>query len=140
MPDSFPESPFADDPDIRGAALLTGNTRYPEWFRETDHPNYACRVASYAETTRRLNGLDTTPAAKPPTLARKAVSLAGAVATGIASGMARVTPEEQERRLAICRECVHFDRKSVACRRCGCKLSLKTRLEAWHCPLPVPKW
>lgn len=78
MPDNFAESPYFDHPTITGAAMLTGHARYAEWFRETDHPNYVGRVASYKATTERLNGIgagsDAAPPGKPPVGSHAGVS------------------------------------------------------------------
>jgi hypothetical protein len=46
--------------------------------------------------------------------------------------------EEKERRLAICKECEFFQASPLKCRKCGCFLQLKTRLETEHCP--IGKW
>jgi hypothetical protein len=78
--------------------------------------------------------------ASSPSLAVRAGNLAAAAVEAVASGGKRATPEERERRLSICRGCEFFDADRVMCRQCGCSLSLKTRLDAWHCPLVPPKW
>jgi hypothetical protein len=50
-----------------------------------------------------------------------------------------VSEEEQQRRLGICRDgCEEFRESDERCSRCGCRMTLKVRLEAWHCPLN--KW
>lgn len=43
-----------------------------------------------------------------------------------------------EHRLEICRECPFFNNKTVACRKCGCFLKMKTKLLNATCP--VHKW
>jgi len=49
------------------------------------------------------------------------------------------SPEaEKERRLSICAECPMFIHRTQQCRKCGCFMKLKTRLENAHCPLH--KW
>lgn len=75
-----------------------------------------------------------------PPLPQRAMNFAGAIATAVASGGKRATPEERERRLSICRGCEHFDAGAKACLRCGCHMPWKVRLEAWHCPLDPPRW
>jgi hypothetical protein len=83
------------------------------------------------------------PASLPPpapTLARRAGYLASAVVAAVKSGAEQVAPEERARRLAICATCEHFDAAAERCGRCTCYMPLKTRLVAWHCPLPEPRW
>ena len=48
-----------------------------------------------------------------------------------------VSEEERERRLGICHAC-EFLIDGKRCAKCGCNVSWKTRLEAWHCP--IQKW
>jgi len=52
----------------------------------------------------------------------------------------KVSDEERDRRLAICRSCEFLIKteKSERCAKCGCFVTWKTKLEAWHCP--VGKW
>ena len=46
--------------------------------------------------------------------------------------------DEVERRLSICRECPYFVQRTERCRKCGCFMKLKTKLERAHCP--IGKW
>lgn len=46
--------------------------------------------------------------------------------------------EEAEARLAICRECEFFRPRTQQCKKCGCFMKLKTKLERSHCP--IHKW
>lgn len=48
-----------------------------------------------------------------------------------------VSVEERERRLSICNAC-EFLKDGKRCTKCGCTVSWKSRLEAWHCP--ISKW
>lgn len=43
-----------------------------------------------------------------------------------------------EQRLAICRECEFFRPRTEQCKKCGCFMKLKTKLERSHCP--IHKW
>ena len=43
-----------------------------------------------------------------------------------------------EQRLAICRECEFFRPRVEQCKKCGCFMKLKTKLEHSHCP--IHKW
>lgn len=46
--------------------------------------------------------------------------------------------DKVEQRLAICRECPYFRAATEQCRKCGCFMKLKTRLEKSRCP--IGKW
>lgn len=46
-----------------------------------------------------------------------------------------VSDEEQKLRIAICRECPHFNHVSNRCKKCGCFMKIKTRLIIAKCPL-----
>lgn len=46
-----------------------------------------------------------------------------------------VEPEEEERRLSICRACPFYSAEDVRCRQCGCFLKQKASLTASKCPL-----
>lgn len=41
-------------------------------------------------------------------------------------------------RLAICRQCEFFDQSQERCKKCGCKMAIKTYLKAEKCP--IGKW
>ncbi len=51
-----------------------------------------------------------------------------------------VSHEEQERRLAICKTCEHFDAAQGRCRICGCFGRWKAVLATEHCPDDPPRW
>ena len=51
-----------------------------------------------------------------------------------------VEEKEVSRRLEICKGCEWFDHEQTRCKKCGCNMNLKTRLESAHCPLDPPKW
>lgn len=46
-----------------------------------------------------------------------------------------MTPEE---RMDICKECVFFSKTLKICKKCGCLLPLKTKLQRERCP--IRKW
>jgi ribosomal protein L40E len=49
------------------------------------------------------------------------------------------SPEElAEYRFSICKTCPAFRPKSETCRKCGCFMKLKTKLEQATCP--IGKW
>jgi hypothetical protein len=50
----------------------------------------------------------------------------------------RVDDVEAELRLDLCKSCPEFIALTTQCKKCGCVMSLKTKLEAASCPLQ--KW
>ena len=46
--------------------------------------------------------------------------------------------ETADQRLAICNSCPEFVKVTSQCRKCGCIMSLKTKLEKAECP--IGKW
>lgn len=50
----------------------------------------------------------------------------------------RSSEDEFQRRMDICRSCEYFRVKTETCRKCGCFMKLKTKLERSHCP--INKW
>lgn len=76
--------------------------------------------------------------AKPPSLGRRLLNFAGALAKHAASGWRMATPEQAEARLSICRACVNYD--DGMCLACGCLLEIKVRLADQRCPLEPPLW
>ena len=82
------------------------------------------------------------PASSPPvpsrlpSLPRQAWNLATALAGFAADGFRTVDVEMYRARLTICDTCDR--RRGNRCLECGCRLSLKARGRAFHCPLD--KW
>ena len=50
----------------------------------------------------------------------------------------RSQEDEFNRRMGICRECPFFVVRTQQCRKCGCFMKLKTKLERASCP--IKKW
>lgn len=50
----------------------------------------------------------------------------------------RVTEEEAQRRLEICKKCPNLIQLTTQCTKCGCYMPAKTKLEAAKCP--ESKW
>jgi hypothetical protein len=50
----------------------------------------------------------------------------------------RSTKELQSERLAICTGCEFFNHITAGCKKCGCFMKVKTKLENATCP--VGKW
>ena len=86
-----------------------------------------------------INGIDQLASALPSKLAMTQ-NIIGAGAQVLIHGAKKVSREESGRRLSICRACEFYHKEGgdERCAKCGCFLNLKTRLEAWHCP--INKW
>lgn len=67
-------------------------------------------------------------------------NLIQAAKDAVKSGLDVRGPEDTEAALKICAECPKLidDGGSHRCGSCGCVLSYKVKLKAWHCPLN--KW
>lgn len=66
---------------------------------------------------------------------------ANVVVEAVTTGKLRASPEEQERRWSICRECDHFRASDARCGKndgCGCWLAQAIIVSAKQCP--VGKW
>jgi len=50
----------------------------------------------------------------------------------------QVSDEEQTRRFAICKSCPELLSVTNQCKKCGCFMNLKTKLEKATCP--IGKW
>lgn len=50
----------------------------------------------------------------------------------------KVSNEVTDQRLAICKECPYLLQLSTQCKKCGCFMNAKARLEAAKCP--IGKW
>lgn len=81
-----------------------------------------------------------TPAATEPGFIAKAAGFASAVAHHVAAGCPKVSDDERERRLAICRACPHHDDLLRTCKICGCGLGLKASWALSQCPDNPPRW
>ena len=57
----------------------------------------------------------------------------------VAAGNAlKISKEDADTRLAICKGCEFFNSQQERCGKCGCKMAVKTYLKAEKCP--VGKW
>ena len=54
------------------------------------------------------------------------------------NGSPRSLEEIVEMRLSICQTCEFFKPRTQQCRKCGCFMKLKTKLEKSSCP--IGKW
>ena len=50
----------------------------------------------------------------------------------------RISKDEFNRRMDICKACPFFVVRTQQCRKCGCFMKLKTKLERASCP--IKKW
>jgi hypothetical protein len=50
----------------------------------------------------------------------------------------KISDDLKEKRLSICRECIEYVKLTTQCKKCGCIMEIKTRLEAAECP--IGKW
>lgn len=86
----------------------------------------------------------TTP--RPPGLLRRAANFARAAATHLSQGAPRVSEDELQRRLAICRQCELYDAAQDVCthKSCGCHMTPRPwwpGKAAWaSAACPLGKW
>ena len=123
--------------------MLAEQTGASRWLALLDPDSPSYNPAYRANAMKRL-GLIEPAGAYPPKLeqARNALEAVGrAIKAELDGRRITVDQAEHDRRLAICQEpCEHYDPCQGRCRKCGCKMSLKTRLATEHCPLDPPKW
>jgi hypothetical protein len=50
----------------------------------------------------------------------------------------RANDEDSNERLEICKQCPELIKLTLQCKKCGCFMAVKTKLEAARCPLN--KW
>lgn len=113
------------DDDIVNAIVVT------EEFQEPIQP---MPIINKPEKPKKPKGEDI----KVPSLWEQAKSFAKASTNHIASGLAKVTQEEQKERLSICQNCVWFKERENRCGHCGCPLAKKTLWKTSDCP--IGKW
>jgi predicted metal-binding protein len=58
--------------------------------------------------------------------------------TDLFTGKPRAEQDMAEERFAICKTCEHFSQTTKRCKKCGCIMKLKTKLEEATCP--IGKW
>ena len=73
-----------------------------------------------------------TPKGRFPSVHRQVWNLARSLADFVADGCKTVTKEAYARRLEICDAC--DERRGNRCLKCGCRLALKARGQAFRCP------
>ncbi len=60
------------------------------------------------------------------------------VSTLASKGKLLASEEASYARMELCYSCDFLDKESVKCKRCGCFMKIKTRLESSKCP--ISKW
>jgi hypothetical protein len=77
-----------------------------------------------------------------PSMSQMARNLAQSVGRNLKSVAAgnelRLTAEEANKRLSICKGCEFFNQLQQRCGKCGCFMAVKTYLRAERCP--IGKW
>lgn len=103
-----------------------------------DYLNIHKRFESGVLIEWTINGVSQ-PLAGHPNIIANATGAAFRLAKATMKGeKVRASQSEIDRRMAICKTCEHFVDNPMKCRKCGCFLNLKTRLETEHCP--IGKW
>lgn len=85
------------------------------------------------------NANPSSPTYRPGIIARL-LNFAGAVVQHVAAGMPEAPPGVAAERLAICRECEHFDAEAQQCRLCTCSMPWKVTWADARCPDEPPRW
>lgn len=73
-----------------------------------------------------------------PTMASNLMAATSAEAAALLARTPPPSPEEIDRRLAICAKCKHYRASDHRCSKCGCFLSHKTAWRSTMCP--VGRW
>jgi Family of unknown function (DUF6171) len=73
---------------------------------------------------------------KPPSFPKKVVNFAHAAVQHVVTGMKAASPEELQRRMAICLVCEYY--KDNQCMKCGCDVPKKAAWNEQKCP--IGKW
>lgn len=118
-------------------AVEEGKIERFRWLCSDENPDIEAREGYRSLMIRKATG-KAEPAPSYPSLAQQAWNASKAATGFVASGFKVADKAEQERRLAICHACEFYDAVRSRCRKCGCKVSLKARIETSHCP--ISKW
>lgn len=120
--------------------IVVARTRHERyrWLCSDDNPNIAQRNSYREFVIREANG---GTSVYPPLREQlgNAASAVGRVAYAMMHGQhIAVDQDEQNRRLAICRDCEFFDATQGRCMKCGCFGAFKSWLATERCP--IGKW
>lgn len=118
------DSKYTKDCQVRAIRGLSYDTAKQMVNWEGDPP-----IVIQAGIGTLILGPDKEEFTPAPTLGQKAASFIKAL-----SNRAPATPEEQERRSAICRSCPHWFSDKQTCGVCGCNTAAKTALQMQSCP------
>lgn len=105
-------------------------------------PRHLEAVEAAARLTAKCSSRDSEPVPTTPSLARRSLTYAEAVAGWVKSGRPERTDEETQRIFTDhCSKCGWYDRDQQICRGCGCKVSgighaifNKIKMGTQHCP------
>ncbi|NBO98659.1 MAG: hypothetical protein EBU90_00760 [Proteobacteria bacterium] len=90
----------------------------------------------------RIQRLESSNKPSMPSLPKMVTNAAQAVVRNVQSVAAgndlRLSSDEANSRLSVCKGCEFFDKNQERCGKCGCFMALKTYLKAERCP--VGKW
>ena len=115
----------------------TKHERY-RWLCSDENPDVESREGYRAEVIRQATGQ---PHEMPSItrMAGNALAAAGRVVKAVATGeQVRVSPNERDRRWALCLACPNL--VNDRCKLCGCHFLAKIELATERCPLDPPKW
>lgn len=90
--------------------------------------------AKWQDTFDRVNGV----VLEYPPLINQVQNFAKSMLRFAKSGFKTVDEEEYNRRLSICNQCVHLNRKDMKCTLCGCPVHKKAII--YDEPCPANKW
>lgn len=94
--------------------------------------------AKFVQTRINERASTKSPKQAKPSLIKRAVSATKAAVAHAKDRFREASPEEQESRLVICRDCDKYEPADASCKLCGCCLTLKKRLRTSSCP--IGKW
>lgn len=67
-----------------------------------------------------------------------ALSIVNNVQSVLQGNNFKSSTNDASERLSVCKACSFFDKEQERCKKCGCKLAIKTYLKAEKCP--IGKW
>lgn len=105
-------------------------------FDNVDDPNFPC---PYNITKGNIGKkLDAGEIKYPPMMtqfANAGKAMLRTIVASVSGESIRVSNEEQDRRMELCRQCEFYVSKQDRCKKCGCKARFKARLTTEHCPI-----
>jgi rRNA maturation endonuclease Nob1 len=74
----------------------------------------------------------------PQMVKNVALSIVNNVQSVLQGNNLKSSTDDASKRLSVCKSCSFFDESQERCKKCGCKLAIKTYLKAEKCP--IGKW